>query len=394
VADDPAVLARGALDWLVEGARPVGDGLGWTEWQGSETIEHDLYGGGAGVVLALLEGHAVLGDDAYGVAAARGVRALIAALDEVGDCSLFFGLSGIGYALSAAAARLGDPEAARASRRAFDRVRAAFDGDGWSEAFELLFGNAGIAHAALAVGDTDLAVLAVEPYLRRAEPTAAGLTWQHRAGVDARLHHVSHGTLGIVSALAAVGRAAGRDDLVAAALAGAADVVSRDEAGPEGFLVPHSDPPYRPELIERYSYGWCHGPAGDAPVFSLLGDVTGDPAWQALADRCWHTVVHSGLPRRLRPGFWDNSARCCGTAGVLALALERRDPFAATLITDIAERATVDGDGLCWSNREHRVTPSDLPPRYGWAMGNAGIARELLRASRPGAGYAVGVPGL
>jgi hypothetical protein len=29
------------------------------------------------------------------------------------------------------------------------------------------------------------------------------------------------------------------------------------------------------------------------------------------------------LPRRIRPGFWDDKARCCGTAGVPALACDR-----------------------------------------------------------------------
>ena len=77
------------------------------------------------------------------------------------------------------------------------------------------------------------------------------------------------------------------------------------------------------ELIERYSYGWCHGPAGDAQTFRLLHSITGDPAWSQLADRCWQTVTHCGLPERLRPGFWDNNGRCCGTAGVLALACDR-----------------------------------------------------------------------
>ena len=107
------------------------------------------------------------------------------------------------------------------------------------------------------------------------------------------------------------------------ALAGVADVVARNEAGPAGFLVPHSDPQQAPDRIERYSYGWCHGPAGDAQVFRLLHQQTGDSQWLALQDRCWQTVVESGLPRRLRPGFWDNSGRCCGTAGVLALACDR-----------------------------------------------------------------------
>ena len=32
----------------------------------------------------------------------------------------------------------------------------------------------------------------------------------------------------------------------------------------------------------------------------MLGAVTRDPAWDVLADRCWHTVTASGLPRRLR----------------------------------------------------------------------------------------------
>ena len=220
--------------------------------------------------------------------------------------------------------------------------------------------------------------------------------------MPARFHHISHGTLGIVAALAGVGAATGRTELVDLALAGAADVVSRNEADESGFLVPHSDPQHRPELIERYSYGWCHGPAGDAQVFRLLGAVTDDPAWAAMADRCWHTVTHSGLPVRARPGFWDNSGRCCGTAGVLALACDRvaegRDglDFAAVLVDDLAARATVDGEGARWSNHEHRTTPSDLEPRTGWAMGNAGIVRELLRYARVTAGrestYAVPWP--
>jgi hypothetical protein len=50
-------------------------------------------------------------------------------------------------------------------------------------------------------------------------------------------------------------------------------------------------------------------------------------------------------------------------------------------------RATVDGDGARWSNIEHRVTPSALAPRTGWAMGNAGIVRELLRFHRVSEGH-------
>jgi hypothetical protein len=223
-----------------------------------------------------------------------------------------------------------------------------------------------------------------------------------RVGTPARFHHLSHGTLGIAYALAAVGRAAGRRDLTELAVAGAADVVARNEAGPAGFLVPHSDPQHKPELVERYSYGWCHGPAGDAQAFRLLSAVLHDPAWSACADQCWYTVTHSGLPQRLRPGFWDNSGRCCGTAGVLALACDRQVEhgdgldFADVLVADLAARATRDAEGARWSNVEHRVTPGTLEPRIGWAMGTAGIVRELLRFARAGTGrdpaYAVALP--
>ena len=179
-------------------------------------------------------------------------------------------------------------------------------------------------------------------------------------------------------------------------------MVSRNEAGQGGFLVPHSDPPHRPDIIERYSYGWCNGPAGDAQVFRLLGRITGDEDWAVLADRCWRTVCASGLPARVRPGFWDNNGRCCGTAGVLALACdrvaERGDgfAFANTLADDLAVRAVVDDAGARWPNYEHRATPPELEPRPGWAMGNAGIIRELLRYARlsdgGAAGYAVPWP--
>lgn len=395
-------LAAGGLEWLLGQARDTEEGLVWTATAADDEVDPTLYSGAAGIVITLLEAHRHFGDDRYADAAVRGARAIAAAVDDVDDCSLYLGLTGMAVALRAVDDLLADTGVGAAADQALDIVRSRFDGQRWSVLFELIYGNAGIALGALAAGDPDLAVLAVTPYLTTAESTAHGVHWEGLPGIPARLHHISHGTLGIVLALAAVGQATSRPELTELALRGAADVVARNEAGATGFLVPHSDPPHRPELIERYSYGWCHGPAGDAQVFRLLGALTGDPAWADLADRCWHTIVRSGLPRRVRPGFWDNSGRCCGTAGVLALACDRhaehRDDlqFAAVLVGDLASRATVDDAGVRWSNHEHRVTPSSLPPRTGWAMGNAGIVRELLRYARASAGadsaYAVTWP--
>ena len=399
---DAEALAAGGLEWLLGSARETGPDLAWTGTRGEDELDPTLYSGAAGIVITLLEAHRHFRDDRYADAAIRTSRTLAAAAQDWDHCSLYLGLTGMAFALRAVGRLLGERAADEAAARALETVRSRFDGERWGDQFELIGGNAGIALGALAAGDPGLALLAVTPYLRTAEPTAAGVHWEVRAGTPARFHHLSHGTLGIAAALAAVGEQAGRPDLADLALAGAADVVSRNEAGPSGFLVPHSDPQHRPDRIERYSFGWCHGPAGDAQVFRMLGAVTRDPAWPVLADRCWHTVTHSGLPRRIRPGFWDNNGRCCGTAGVLALACDRHAEargdlsFAATLVADLAARASVDSAGVRWRNEEHRVTPSLLQPRTGWAMGSAGIIRELLRFSRAAGGadpsYAVTWP--
>lgn len=300
--DDAEALAARALDWLVSSARRSSAGLEWTTVPDGDEADPTLYSGAGGIVLALLEGHRHFGDDGYGDAALRGAKALAAAVDDMEDSSLYFGLAGAAVTLRTVARLLGDASADAAADRALRLVRSRFDGERWNPMFELLFGNAGIALGALSAGDPELAERAVLPYLHHADRTPGGVNWAVRPS-PARSHHIAHGTLGIVSALAAVARVTGRPELLEVALAGAADVVARNEAGPAGFLVPHSDPPHKPELIERYGYGWCNGPAGDAQVFRLLGALTRHPVWTELQDRCWHTVTSSGLPRRRRPGL-------------------------------------------------------------------------------------------
>jgi hypothetical protein len=405
-------LGRQGLEWLLGQAREsdrVSGALAWPYAPSVEETNPTFRYGTAGIVLALLEGGGHFGDDRYADAALRGARSIAAAVPSWDTDSLHTGLAGMAFPLRAVARLSGDEASGDAADRALERIRARFDSETgrWNEMFELLAGNAGIGLGALAADDVELALLAVTPYLDSADPTPGGVNWKVRPS-EARSHHMAHGTLGIVYALAAVGRAAGRGDLIELALRGAADVVAREEEGPEGFLVPHSDPPHRPDIIERYSYGWCNGPAGDAQAFRLLAAVTGDAAWTALGERCWNTLTRSGLPKRLRPGFWDNSGSCCGTAGVLALACDRlaegadtsadggTSQFADLLVDDLIARATVDESGARWSNYEHTAMPGELEPQTGWANGNAGIVRELLRYARIRNGgdpaYAVALP--
>ena len=104
----------------------------------------------------------------------------------------------------------------------------------------------------------------------------------------------------------------------------------------------------------------------------------GRPA-QRVVRAIWHTP---------KPVVAADEGPAYGAGTALALAcdrvVERGDDldFANVLVDDLSAHAIVDDDGARWSNHEHRATPSDLEPRPGWAMGNAGILRELLRYAR------------
>jgi hypothetical protein len=113
----------------------------------------------------------------------------------------------------------------------------------------------------------------------------------------------------------------------------------------------------------------------------------------ALRQRCLHSVLSSGLPDRLRPGFWDNDGRCCGTAGVgdvlLDAAQDNADgqgeqslQAAQTMGDALVDRAIRAGDGARWRFVEYRQDPPLLPPATSWMQGAAGIAAYLLRLAR------------
>ena len=386
-AVDAQSLALMSLDWLLSSAQHGASGLVWKAAPSDDESDDTLYSGTAGIVLALLEGHRHFGDDRYAAAATRGASTLAESVSHWDHASLYFGLAGMAVALHAVHEQLGEQFADDAVAVAVEQVRRRFDGERWSEDFELLAGNAGVALGALSVGDHELALLAVTPYLRTAEETPHGVNWEDRAGVPSRLHHISHGTLGIVASLAAVGAACGQPELIALALAGAADVVARNEADSTGFLVPHSDPQYRPDRVERFSYGWCHGPrrrAGLPPARTGDGGHRLDLSWRPLLEH--HHRVRSAATASARVlGQQRAVLRHRGRPGSWCDRFVERDQdlaFAHVLVGDLLSRATIDADGARWSNFEHRATPSDLEPEAGWASGNAGIARELLRFAR------------
>jgi hypothetical protein len=262
---------------------------------------------------------------------------------------------------------------------------------------ELIQGTAGVVLAAVWAGGEHargIATTGGQALLGVADETEGGLDWGILPGSPSRAPNYSHGTAGIAAALAVAGANLGRPDFAAAARRGAQHLLTVGSLDENGFIVPRSLP-YSTRDVEPVTYNWCHGPAGTSQLFAALAaagvdEVSGfGVAW--LRQRCLDAVLNSGVPARLRPGFWDNDGRCCGTAGVgdilLDAAQDCGDPARAgvllraarTMADAIAERAIRDQTGARWRFTEHRQDPPLLPPGTSWMQGAAGIAAFLLR---------------
>jgi Lanthionine synthetase C-like protein len=266
---------------------------------------------------------------------------------------------------------------------------------------DLLLGNAGVVLAAAWLGGPaadEVAAAGAEALVAAADSRAGGLDWPVAgAGYDGpRVPNYAHGTTGIATALAIAGYRLGRPALIEAAVSGAEYVLGLADVGDGGCRIPHYVP-HTTEDEEPYTYGWCNGPAGTTLLLGALSQagidsVAGRPCadWTA---RCLASVSASGLPERLRPGFWDNDGRCCGTAGVADVLLDhaQRDgdqgqlAFAGLLVQALLDRAAEDpADRLLlrWQFTEHRIDPPLLDPGVGWMQGAAGISAVLFRYAR------------
>jgi lantibiotic modifying enzyme len=343
--------------------------IGASEWLLNQTPEDgSLYDGSAGVLLTMLDAHAASGEQRFLDAAHRMGTELAAGIDDDEYSGLYVGIAGRGFAL----AELGDDAGVR-------KVVAALGRRGFGPMTDIIVGAAGTICWLAAVGEAELARQWARWLASVGEPATGGTKWMHVVGDDDYMPNFSHGTAGNAYALAAAG-------LIDEAIAGADHLVAIAERPDGGFRIRHFDD----GAPADFPLGWCHGPTGTARLFQLLADKTGDEKWTELRDACAQTVRTSGIPERKEPGFWDNAAACCGSTGVAKffLGLHRRTgdadhlAFARLMSDDIVDRATVDGDGVRWSNIEHRRPDPVLPPDPGQMQGAAGIASWLFELDR------------
>ena len=206
----------------------------------------------------------------------------------------------------------------------------------------------------------------------------------------------SHGTAGVATALAIAGAALARG-LYRGRRAGAAHLLAVGRLDEDGFIVPHTLP-YSTRDVEPVTYNWCHGRAGTSQLFAALAlagvdKIDGMPVtW--LRQRCLDAILASGVPTRLRPGFWDNDGRCCGTAGVGDVLLDaaqdcggpRRGPGRGRRLarwpTPSPGGRSATRPGHAGGSPNTARTLRCCPPGTSWMQGAAGIAAFLLRLAR------------
>ena len=409
-ADGYRGLGEAAWRWVRSQLRED-DGPWLPEWvpdDGSDptpSADRDsLYAGIAGLapVLAEIAKHRALNELEQDLAG-RIVARLAAAAAVRAEPSLYGGLAG-----DATGLRLLAPGREAV---ALDRLVALMTPAGWLStldtwprrgvpATDIIAGTAGIVLTAVWAGGVHADAIATtggEALLRAANRTEAGLDWGMLPEDSSRMPNYSHGTAGVATALAVAGTVLGRSNFVEAAVLGAQHLVEIGSLDDGGFTVPHTIPPARRE-VEPVTYTWCHGPAGTSHLFAALSyagvaAVAGHDVAELRA-RCLHSILTSGVPQRLRPGFWDNDGRCCGTAGVgdvlLDAAQDSADTARAgmllaaarTMGDALAERAVRDQDGARWRFVEYRQEPPLLPPGTAWMQGAAGIAAFLFRLAR------------
>ncbi|WP_433220086.1 lanthionine synthetase LanC family protein [Dactylosporangium sp. CS-047395] len=362
-------LAESAWSWVLDQVRD--DDGPWLPETVPGTLKDDrdsLYAGIAGLAPVLAE---IRQYRPWSSAESALADAIVARLSREAatrtDVSLFDGLAGDALAL-----RLLAPGSEAV---AVSRLGAA------PEYHDVISGTAGVLLTLTWLGAPTGALAA--SLVDGGEPAEGGLDWRMRPGHPSSSPNYSHGTAGVAAALALSGA-------VDAAVLGASHLVAVADLSDGGFVLEHTMPRSKRE-VEPVTYNWCHGPAGTSHVFAALAHAgvpaVGSYSVEDLRRRCLRSELTSGIPERLRPGFWDNDGRCCGTAGVGDILLDAFQSLgdeqylagARTMADALVARAV---DGRYWRFVEYRIEEPLLPPGTGWMQGAAGIAAFLLRLAR------------
>jgi lantibiotic modifying enzyme len=395
-APDPSYLniATRAANWIL--SREVDEKATASYWPSRADLpieeKCDLYYGNAGTLLFLDKLNRAAGREEYAEAMQRGVHFLDESLPNVKLYGLYDGIAGIAFSLSQLS---DDPDASAVCSKATDDLIAGAQKQGnggvrWNDDNDIISGSAGIGLTLLSLGQelrrpelVNLAVQAGTDLLVRSIPTAHGRYWLHEIGAEKQYPNFSHGTAGIAYFLLKLYEQTGEKRFLDAAIDGANYLQSIASLNaPTRCLLPHE----LPEQSDLFYLGWCHGPAGTDRFFYELFKVTHDSQWKSFADAAADSILHSGIPEKETPGYWNNLSRCCGAVAVgefflarYGLNKELTDRAFAIRIGDyLKNRAQADSGGLKWIQAENRIEPENLQAQTGLMQGAAGIGLYFI----------------
>jgi lantibiotic modifying enzyme len=382
-------VANQAAHWIL--SREVDQDPKGACWPSRENLsieeKCDLYYGNAGVLVFLRELYRATGEKEYADAMRRGLAFLDENLAQVKLYGLYDGLAGIAFS---AAQDSDDPRASAVCSRAVDYLIQAANkqtngGIRWNDDNDIMSGSAGIGLAFLALGQQqhrseliNLAAAAGTDLLARSVPADQGCYWLHQIGAKKQYPNFAHGTAGIAYFLLKLYEQTGETRFRDGAIDGAKYLSSIASLQPATrCLVPHD----LPEQNDLFYLGWCHGPAGTDRFFYELFAVTSDSRWKAFSDTAAASVLHSGIPEKQTPGYWNNLSRCCGAVAVgefflarYRLKKESTDrEFALRIGEYLKSRAQADSGGLKWIQAENRIEPDNVQAQTGLMQGAAGI---------------------
>jgi lantibiotic modifying enzyme len=319
--------------------------------------------------------------------------------DEVTDPGLYTGLAGIAFVLERMHHTSGEARFRAGAIRCIDRIVSAArvdrGGVGWGTgsmdeaSSDIVSGAAGIGLTLLWARDTleharagEVALAAGERLTVLSEPAPGGRMWRLSPSFDRNYPNFSHGTGGVAFFLARLAEEEGGGDFLEAAREGAGYLETVGRCNDEGCAVFHHEPGGE----DLFYLSWCHGPAGTARLFHVLGRISGEARWTRWIGRGAEAIRSFGVPEERSPGYWNNISQCCGDAGVgeFFLALERHTgerahgDYAERIGDWILSHATGDEDELRWVQAENRVSPEDVSAQSGWMQGAAGVAAFFL----------------
>ncbi|NKC01451.1 MAG: hypothetical protein GKR90_23540 [Pseudomonadales bacterium] len=408
-------IALQAETWISRHAHKTEHGVVWGLANEVPDVRlRTLYAGSAGIALYYLELHQATGEPRFLETAVSAGRDLIAYVHQKDSltCSALGGWAGYAFVFTELARGSDDESFTQAARHCVQKLRdQATDigaGIGWvapmpyanltgvegqREIYDVAEGAAGIglyylhAHEHGVHEDLLTWVCAIADRLLEVAQTAdGGVRWQLMEDIpwpfDAP--NFAHGTAGVAYFMARVFQATGDERYLDAACAGAGHVQAMAEpVGEDGYLVPHILNDGRPH---RFYLGFCHGPAGTARLFYLLGQITDDPKWMEWSRGLDRGLAATGAPEQRDRGYWNNISQCCCDAGIGDHALwmyratgdEAYLELAQRVGNEVIRRSEGDEQTRFWPQAEHRSQPDFVQAQTGYMQGAAGVGSFLV----------------